>query len=456
MIGLKDIGVTERGFVTKMLFLNYHSITILIDIAILLTWMVIHMLCSLAKEHFLFRLISAFLCIVVLANACLAEDSVRITLDQYGGLGAQRTEAKRYPRISAEFETTRVLLLGLADWQPHHRHVFVEIAEKTAGHVNLMVLCNDTWQIKTATEWLLKTNRDFPHVYFCEMETDTVWLRDFAPIFAQTEKGSASLDFFYEGSRPKDDALPATWAKRTGAAHIKVPWTIQGGNLLSNGQGVAISTNRIFKDNYIEFPPTSKVEKPEQERRVMVVKAIMQYCNLSQYVVLEPLKDELTGHVDMFASFVTPSDVLIAQVDPRRDPVNAQILERNVTRLKRVEIDGKPLRVHRIAIPLRDGKSWSAYTNAVIANDLILLPVFDRDPPQYVNAARSALQSLLPKHVIETINMTSMTQLQGELHCLSHHVPAFAQMPDGIYPFANAKRAYFPNGLSSGKTTAKR
>ncbi|MFK8112261.1 MAG: agmatine deiminase family protein [Rubripirellula sp.] len=374
-----------------------------------------------------------------------AEDRVRIVLDQFGGVGAQRTDPAPYPRLSAEFESTRVLLLGMADWQPHHRHIFVEIAQKTAGHVNLMVLCNDTWQIKMATEWLLEKKGDYPHVYFCEMVTDTVWLRDFAPIFAQTEKGTQAIDFFYEGSRPKDDALPKQWAKRSRAEYVRAPWTMQGGNLISNGRGVAITTNRIFEDNHIRFPNDTVIKNVEQERRVMVIKAVMQHCNLAQLVVLEPLQNEQTKHVDMFATFLSPNDVMVAQVDPRQDRANTIILERNVTRLKRVKIGDKPLRVHRVSVPAQQEKSWSAYTNAVIANDLILLPFFDRDPPQYIAAARAAFQKLMPSHTIKTINMTSMKKLQGELHCLSHHVPAFVPMPDNIYPFANAKKAYFPN-----------
>ena len=32
-------------------------------------------------------------------------------------------------------------MLGMGDWQARHRGILTEIAEKTAGHVNLMVLC---------------------------------------------------------------------------------------------------------------------------------------------------------------------------------------------------------------------------------------------------------------------------------------------------------------------------
>ncbi|MGB7323302.1 MAG: agmatine deiminase family protein [Rubripirellula sp.] len=369
-----------------------------------------------------------------------------MVLDTAGGAHVTADGVQPYPRLAAEFEPTRALLLGVADWQPHHREILIEIAEKAADHVNVMVLCNDTWQMKDTTGWLLESGDEYSHVYFCEFSLNTVWLRDFGPIFSQTADGAQALDFYYEGTRPKDDSLPKVWSKRSGTQYVEVPWTVQGGNLIGNGQGLALATNRIFEDNHITFPQPTPGVNPEVERRKMVVDQFIKFCNLSQLVVLEPLQSELTKHVDMFATFLSPEDVMVAQLDSRFDPVNAAILDRNAARLSKIKVGDRPLRVHRIQIPVRDGTSWSAYTNVVIAGDLVLIPIFGTDPPAMVEAAKAVYRRLLPEHTIETIDMSSMKQLQGELHCLSLHVPAFAPMPDRIYPFENSVRAYFPNG----------
>ncbi|WP_246114812.1 agmatine deiminase family protein [Rubripirellula tenax] len=376
----------------------------------------------------------------------LADDSITMVLDSFGGARATRAHASPYPRLAAEFEPTRALLLGVADWQPHHREILIEIADKTAGHVNVMVLCNDTWQIKGTTEWLLESDaKDKSHVYFCEVPLNTVWLRDFGPIFSQTADGASVLDFYYEGTRPKDDSLPSIWSKRSGAEYVEVPWTVQGGNLISNGQGLALATNRIFEDNHITFPRPLPGANPEIERRKMVVDQFVKFCNLSQFVVLEPLTSESTKHVDMFTTFLTAEDVLVASLDPSRDPVNAAILNRNAQRLAEVNVGGRPLRVHRVQIPVRENMSWSAYTNVIIAGDLVLMPIFATDPPDMVAAAMAAYRLLMPGYTVDTVDMTSMKQLQGELHCLSLHVPSFAPMPDRIYPFVNSVKAYFPD-----------
>lgn len=386
-----------------------------------------------------------FVMVLIVRGNAIADETIQMTLDGSGGAIATRTPTSPYPRLAAEFEPTRVLLFGVADWQPHHREILIEIASKTVDHVNIMVLCNNTWQIKDTTEWLLEVKRQFPHVFFCEMPCDTVWLRDFGPIFAQTATGTKVLDFYYEGTRPKDDRLPELWSQRTGVQYVAVPWTIQGGNLISNGQGLALTTNRIFDDNHITFPNPMVGVDPEVERRKMVVDQFATFCNLSQLIVLEPLQSELTKHVDMFATFLSPTDVLVADLDPIRDATNAGILDRNAARLASVTVGDQRLNVHRIRIPPREGTSWSAYTNAVLVGDLVLMPIFASDPPEMVAAAKAAYQRLLPGHAIETIDMTSMKQLQGELHCLSLHVPEFVPMPGQIYPFANAVEAYFPD-----------
>lgn len=62
----------------------------------------------------------------------------------------------------------------------------------------------------------------------------------------------------------------------------------------------------------------------------------------------------------------------------------------------------------------------------------VLVPIFRSDSDALVG------------YTVKTIDMTSMKQLQGELHCLSLHIPAFAAVPDEIYLFKNSVRAYFP------------
>jgi agmatine/peptidylarginine deiminase len=207
---------------------------------------------------------------------------------------------------------------------------------------------------------------------------------------------------------------------------------LQGGNLLCNGQHLALTTARVFEDNAITFPNPLPGMDVQAEARKMVIDAISEGCNLQQLVILEPLQNEATKHCDMFASFLDTDKVVVAQLDPSRDSENAAILDRNAGRLEAVIVNGRPLQVTRIPIPPRHGRSWSALTNVIIANDLVLMPVYDSDPPEIIQAAVGIYERLLPGHAIKTVDISTFKKLQGELHCLSMHLPQFAAMPSTI------------------------
>ena len=384
---------------------------------------------------------------MTLNAAAHAEPSVRFFQDQYGGFRVERQADNEFPRIAGEFEPQRFLMLSVCDWKPHHQQILIELAIKTQRHCNLLILCKDAPHIAETTKWLLSKSNSYPNVYFGIANVDTVWVRDFGPIFAQTNSGADALDFLYEGTRPKDDQLPRLWSQQTQSKHRPIPWTMQGGNLLCNGNGLALTTTRIFKDNYITFPASTVSRNPEVERRTIVMKALVEACNLKTLAVLEPLQNEATSHVDLFATFVSPRDVVVAK--PTGDFVNSGILERNVQRLRAVKVNGQPLKIHRVQIPQPSGRAWSSYTNIVIANDLVLLPRFDSDPPPLLEAAKRTYKRLLPDHTIETIDMTSMKQLQGALHCLSSPVPAFVPYQQSLYTFESASRKYFPKRMVS-------
>ena len=308
--------------------------------------------------------------------------------------------------------------------------------EKTRGHVDLLILHNDLNQRTECMKWLepLKGKRD--HVLFHQLELNTIWMRDFCPLFARQENGSLkAFDFYYEGVRPKDDRLPKTWSERTACQWEKVEWTLQGGNLISNGAYLGVTTTRIFQDNYIRFPNPRRNMNVEYERRKMVVDAITKPLNLRELVILEPLQSEATRHADMFMTFVAKDRVVVARLNPRQDPVNAAVLDRNARRLASVQVEGKQLEVHRVDIPARDGQSWSAFTNLIIANDLVLMPVYETDPEAYVNRAKLTYQRLMPGHKIKTMDITSFRKLQGELHCLSMNLPDKADFPRKTYRY---------------------
>lgn len=338
-------------------------------------------------------------------------------------------------QIPAEFETQRALMVSVCDWQPHHQSILQQLAVATEGHTNLLILVRDSKHRTEVRDWLDDADCGQAHLFFSQLESDTVWIRDFGPIFRRDGDSFELLDFLYEGTRPKDETLPSRYAQQGNQAPTPVRWTVQGGNWLTNGKGIAVASTRLFKDNYIRFPQGSVTRDQEFERRQIVVDAFCKACNVNRLIVLPPLQNEGTGHVDMFATFISPQDIVVASVDPRADPANARLLDMNARQLDVIPTaDDDTLRVHRIKVPTRSGQSWSSYTNIVLANDLLMMPVYDSDPVVLVENAKRTYQRLLPDHTIKTINMTSMQQLGGALHCLTLNIPDGAPIPQRLIP----------------------
>lgn len=356
-----------------------------------------------------------------------------------------------YPRIAGDYERQKAILISVCELLPTHEDVLVELVNACQGHITVGILVNDRKQLIDATRVLMKQDREYDHVKFYNVELDTIWLRDFGPRIGELENGEAvSFDFLYEGTRPRDEKLPKAWSKLTRERYHAVPWTMQGGNLLFNGRGIALTTNRIFKDNHIQFNNLLPGTDPVVEAREMVTQEFKKNCNLEEIVVLEPLRNEATRHVDMFAAFVAHNHVVVASLDRNADPVNASVLERNVKKLKAVMVDGEPLKVTRIPTPARQGKFWSTFTNVIFANDLVILPSFDDNPRDYVERAVAVYKSILPNHTIKVINTTSLKKLEGSVHCMSINVPEFAKLPPKYLSLSKAIR-WVKKGTPSSK-----
>ena len=250
----------------------------------------------------------------------------------------------------------------------------------------------------------------------------------------KTKTAFDRLTFYYYGVRPLDDSFPERWSLKTAGRITKIPWTLQGGNLLCNGNGLGLTTRKLFEDNQVSFGSNRRTGEGEQ----FVIKEMKEFCNLNELIVLEPLRNESTKHVDMFAAFLAPDHVLLADVDTRIDAANARILDWNARKLANTTMNGTPLKISRIKIPPRDGNAWSTYTNAILTDRLVLVPTMNSDGSNYIANAVSTYKKLLPNHHVVTVDISSMKKLQGSLHCMSLNLPASAPLPNGTISFDQA------------------
>jgi agmatine/peptidylarginine deiminase len=200
--------------------------------------------------------------------------------------------------------------------------------------------------------------------------TMAMWSRDYAPFLVRGPGGKKRLVQFAhaKGSRELGQAL----AGRLGIRLYESPLALEGGNLVADGEGniflssVVLARNRRY--------PRARIER--HLRRMLGARSV---------TWLEPLPDEVTGHVDIFMKYagrVNGREVMVVSDSP--DPARHAVLERAARRLAR-----RGYRVLRLMNHEAGGVPFS-YAQAVLltgAEKVALVPSYaEPDLPDAVRA----------------------------------------------------------------------
>ncbi|MGB2821418.1 MAG: agmatine deiminase family protein [Phycisphaerae bacterium] len=336
--------------------------------------------------------------------------------------------------LPAEFERQSALLLGAHELVSSHPRVFVDILAAVHRHVRPVCLVAGTSEIDLGRRLMSRAGLPQGAAQFISLRMDTPWVRDYGPLFVQRADGSVAVaDLDYKAwaaraDRTWDDDVPKALGKLLGLPVVSVPLTISGGNLLSNGDGVCVTTTGAAVSTRKAFAPgEAAVVKRDEAQAVMRV--LGEHLGFDTWVCIKALKGEPTGDADMLAAFVAPDVVLVGRLDPAADPVNAAILDDAASKLAEVQTSRGPMKVHRIPMPPPRKGKWRSYTNVIFANGVLLMPRFSDEDRQLQEEALALYARLLPGWRIVGIKSDGLEQADGLLHCLTRHVPWFVSVP---------------------------
>jgi agmatine deiminase len=128
--------------------------------------------------------------------------------------------------------------------------------------------------------------------------------------------------------------------------------------------------------------------------------------------------------VDDLTRFVAP-DTVVTVVEPNRKDKNHQPLKDNLRRLRdATDQDGKPLNIVELPMPapviFEHRRLPASYANFYIANEIVLVPVFN-DPND--REALNTLSALFPTREIVPIYSGDLVWGLGTLHCMTQQQP---------------------------------
>jgi agmatine deiminase len=250
-----------------------------------------------------------------------------------------------------------------------------------------------------------------------------VWTRDTGPLIALSGDRRLGLHFTFNGwggrfpSR-SDAALPRNVCDRLGLRTERVETVLEGGAVLTDGQGTLITTEECLL-NPNRNPGMTKADYERVfARRFGVTTTIW----LPYGAYLDTMTD---GHVDEVVAYVRPGVVMCQTApggelaDRRRLAANFDVLERATdARGRRLELIEMPY-----APPITVAGSETAlyYLNFYLPNGGVVVPVAGSPEDE---AALAVIKSAFPDRTVVPVPARILAWGGGGIHCTTQQIPA--------------------------------
>ena len=236
------------------------------------------------------------------------------------------------------------------------------------------------------------------NVAFITCTTNSQWTRDYGPEFIFTNGLSGLVDHVYNRPRPDDDVVSWELGTELGLDVYATDLVTSGGNFMSDGHGIAFSTDLILDEN-----PTLSYEDISQ--------IMNDYLGITQYNVLPDISTEGIHHIDCWAKLLDEETILVKEVWPEHPDYAA--IEANVATLETLtNCYGRPYDIVRIYCGKIRQNTAACYTNSIILNDRVYVPLYRIDEDA---AALATYEAAMPGY--EVLGFTGSWLADDAIHC---------------------------------------
>jgi len=312
----------------------------------------------------------------------------KLKLDEIGK-NFQPTSPPPLPvRQPAEFEPMEGALIRYPFGISYQ--IIAEMAED-ANIVTIVANNNEKTYVQTQYQ---NYGIDLSHCSFLIAPTESYWTRDYGPWFifnGDDEQGI--VDFIYNRPRPNDDQIPTKYGIDQGILVYAMNLVTAGGNYMTDGQGIAISTNLVWTEN--------SGLTAEQINQM-----VHDYLGINTYHVVPDVNGEYIKHVDCWGKYLSPDTILIRQVPTSHSQYDE--IEAAVDYFEsQTSCYNTTYRVVRVYTPGNE-----PYTNSLILNNKVLVPITGS---QWDDEAIASYQAALPGY--EVLGFTGSWVSSDALHC---------------------------------------
>ncbi|KAF5723042.1 peptidylarginine deiminase s [Fusarium mundagurra] len=285
-----------------------------------------------------------------------------------------------------------------------------------------------------------------------------LWIRDTGPVFVHgTQNGCSTglkLNFNYWGAKipsTGDEALAtniqipeASVMDHEGEKDGSVPqensipiidagFTCEGGAIEVDGDGTLLATeSAIINEN--RNPGRSKEELEGLFEKYFGIHKVIWLTGVKGYDITD-------FHIDAFARFIKPGQVLLSRPSERADPrVMQAYKEAKQTLVNATDHRGRPLEVFEVEEPHPSdlpGEKWdhfdvtvASYANYYLPNGGLIMPRFGIG--KLDDDAYALFRQHFPDREIVQVDLNILPKLGGGIHCATQQVPEEDWMQRGI------------------------
>ena len=302
-------------------------------------------------------------------------------------------------------------------------NTFTQIVKALSEHEKVKILV-DNAQEEERVNNILEQASVKKNVEFKRIVSSDVWIRDYGPTFVRNTSGKIkAIKWTYNAYGDKyddlkyDDKTGEEVVRNSGKEIIRPGIILEGGSIEVNGKGTLITTEQCL----LNKNRNSHLTREQIEDKLKDLLGVKHIIWLGEGVV----GDDTDGHIDDIARFVDERTVVCAHEENKNDE-NYEALKADYEKLcESADQDGNKLNVLKLPMPkavLTDqGERLPAsYANFLIANKVVLLPVFD-DPND--KKAIEIMQKAMPHRKIIPIDCRYLVWGYGTIHCSSQQEP---------------------------------
>ncbi|MBR58570.1 MAG: hypothetical protein CMH54_11175 [Myxococcales bacterium] len=261
------------------------------------------------------------------------------------------------------------------------------------------------------------TDAEAARIHWVLMDNESIWMVDYGPVPIKNAVGTvAFVDFRYYHPRIFDDAMPTRVGYDVfGVDTFRMPINFEGGNIQMDSMGTCYTTQGVLWDNS---------DRSEAEIRDL----FEDYLGCSQLVIVAPLANEGTRHIDMFFKLVDDNTVILGEYQTWQDGLNKPLLDDNADLLESVVLaDGSGLNVVRMPMPSNDNQNtWRTYINSTFITGPLgkvnEWPTYSVDPDLQAQA-EAVWESTMPGWTHQKVLSDTIITWNGAMHCISRTVP---------------------------------